>query len=166
MQWLVYTSVVTQVVVAVLLLGIARHDAKHFKIRNKDVLVLLALYLPAQGLLFFPALTSDLFAGVLLFALGFTMWLLRSLGAGDAKLMFPLGLHIGYAELATFAAILFVFSVFLYAAIRLAAFSNLQSGLGGKLAQLKHEGRVPYAIPLCVAAVPAILSRAIWTAGA
>ncbi len=120
---------------------------------------MLLLYLPSQGLMGFPTWPHDVFAGVLLFGLGFAMWGLRMMGAGDAKLMLPLGMHIGYVGLASFAAILTAFSILFFAAIQIAPRFKRETGLLGWLSKLKTEGRVPYAIPLCIASVPAMLMR-------
>lgn len=162
---LIYFSFVAQIITIGLMGFIAVYDAKHLKIRNAAVLLLLLLYLPAQGFLGFPTWSDDLLAGGLLFVLGFVMWLARALGAGDAKLMLPLGMHMGYLGLAPFAVILTVFSVLFYLAITLAALKSPSSGVLGWLAGMKTKGRMPYAIPLCVASVPVLLLRVYWTLG-
>ncbi|ANT63766.1 hypothetical protein AYJ57_25195 (plasmid) [Salipiger sp. CCB-MM3] len=155
-------SLIAQLAAAALMAGIALRDAKQFRIPNAAVLAMLALYLVAQGALLFPDWTGDLFAGVLLFALGLVMWLLRALGAGDAKLMFPLGLSLGASGLMPFAILLMLVSILLYIAILISRLLKSERGLGGWFSRMKTEGRVPYGVPLALASVPVLIVQALW----
>lgn len=161
---MVTLSLMAQAAVIALLLGIAWYDVRRFKILNWAVIALLLLYLPAQGALGFPHWQTDLLAGAILFAMGFVMWLLRGLGAGDAKLMFPLGLNLGQVALVPFALLLLLVSVLLYAVILAADLLKAQRGLAGWLAGLRRGGRVPYGLVLTLASVPVLGARLLWIA--
>lgn len=139
---------------------IAIHDARNFRVANTSVLVVLGLYVAAQGVLGFPGLLQDLAAGAVLFGMGFAMWLLRTLGAGDAKLMFPLGLHLGMDGLPVFAVLLMVSSVLFYLVLSLCHMAGATRGLAGWFAGLKSGGRLPYAVLLALSAVPVLLLKA------
>ncbi|NDW01118.1 prepilin peptidase [Salipiger sp. PrR002] len=142
---------------AIGLLGwVAVYDARHFRIRNAEVLIMLALYVLAQGALLFPTFLGDLLAGGLLFGIGFVMWLLRGLGAGDVKLMLPLGMMLGVSGLLPFAVLLMVLSVLLYLLIVIARACRAERGLWGWFARRKTEGRIPYGVILALSAIPVI----------
>ena len=155
-------SVAAQCAAILLMVWVAWYDVRHYAIRNKIVLAMLALYLVAQGALFFPNWRPDLVAGGILFGIGLVMWLMRGLGAGDAKLMFPLGLHLSYVGLLPFSFLLLIVSVLLFVAIQLAFRLGATSGLGGWLARMKTSRRVPYGLVLAVAAIPVLTLRVIW----
>lgn len=127
------------------------------KVRNKAVLVLLGLYLVHAALERFDALVGDLIAGGLLFVIGFAMWLAKGMGAGDAKLMLPIGLFAGYLSLPIFAILLLLNSVILFILINLAARVGGNGRFWQRLKRMKREGKVPYALPLVVAAVPSMI---------
>ncbi|MBR9650351.1 prepilin peptidase [Thalassobius aquimarinus] len=139
------------------MIWVAWHDARHFKIRNTVVLALLVLYLPVEGVLGFQHLQGDLFAGALLFMVGFIMWMLRALGGGDAKLMLPLGMHLGFDGLMPFAMLLMVMSVLLYLGIVLSRVMGAERGIGGWMAGMKETGKVPYGVLLAIASVPVLI---------
>ncbi|MBJ3763661.1 prepilin peptidase [Maribius pontilimi] len=159
---MLYLALLAQLASIVLLVWIAWRDIRTFTISNQLVLAFLLLYLPAQGFLGFPTLWQDLMAGGLLFVIGFMMWMLGVLGAGDSKLMLPLGLHLGYMGLAPFVVFLMVFSILFYLIITVSAFAGAERGAFGWLAELKRSGRVPYGLPLAVAAVPVMALRMGW----
>ncbi|MCA0941684.1 A24 family peptidase [Salipiger pacificus] len=155
-------SIIAQLAAVALLGWVAVYDARNFTIRNGTVLALLALYVLAQGVLLFPTLRGDLVAGALLFGIGFVMWLLRGLGAGDAKLMLPLGMMLGMQGMLPFAALLMLLSVLLYLLLVICRAFGAERGLWGWLARMKTEGRVPYGVPLALASAPVIFIQAIW----
>src|SRR3954447_1847201 len=100
-----------------LILIAAWQDFIAWKIRNWTVLALVADYAllalirwanPAgagilAGIDSASPLQGDLAAGLLLLAIGFVLWAMRMLGAGDAKLFFPIGLFVGLYYLFDFA---------------------------------------------------------------
>lgn len=138
----------------------ALHDAKNFRVSNATVLILVGLYVMAQGVLGFPTWSDDLAGGALLFGLGFLMWLMRILGAGDAKLMLPVGAFLGLQALGPFAFLLIIFSFVMYAAILLSHVFKASGGFFGWLATMRTEGKVPYAVPLAMSAVPVLVLKA------
>ena len=155
-------SIAAQVAAIALLAWVAWYDVRHYTIRNKVVITFLGLYLIAQGVLLFPHWIGDLVAGAVLFGVGFVMWLLRGLGAGDAKLMFPLGLHLGYTGLLPFSLLLLIVSTVLYVAIVIAARVAPAGRTGRWLAEMKSGGRVPYGLVLALSAVPVLILRLLW----
>lgn len=147
---------------AIGLLGwVAVYDARNFRIRNSAVLIMFGLYLLAQGPLLFPAFRGDLLAGGILFGIGFVMWVLRALGAGDAKLMLPLGLMLGAPGLLPFSVLLMTLSLVFYLLIVLSTAFGAEKSIWGWFARRKTEGRVPYGVLLAFAAIPVIFIQAV-----
>ncbi|MFY0666074.1 MAG: prepilin peptidase [Natronospirillum sp.] len=152
-------SLAAQGLTIILLIAIAAHDGRHFRIRNSSVLICLALYGIVQLATGFPDLIGDFIAGGLLFGIGFLFWLLRGLGAGDVKLMLPLGLHIGYFGLIPFGTFLTAVSILLFAAIHLVSRTAPNSRAGGWFMDMRKNGRVPYGIVLTFAALPVLVVK-------
>lgn len=117
----------TTVAAVGILLWIAVQDIRYHRIRNRAVLTLLLLYLPQQGGFGFPHFTSDLLAGGTLFGVGFLLWLVRALGAGDAKLMLALGLLLGIDGLQIFAFYLFSVTLLFVITSRLSTYFQSKS---------------------------------------
>lgn len=157
----VTVSIIAQITTVLLVMGVAWHDARHFKIRNTVVLTLLALYLPVAGLMGFRDWQGDLIAGGVLFAVGFVMWMLRALGGGDAKLMLPLGMHLGFDGLLPFAVLLMAGSFLLYLGIVMSRALGAERGIGGWMAGMKETGRVPYGVLLALASVPVLILKVL-----
>lgn len=142
------------------LLFIAWEDWRSFKIRNNAVLALIAVYgvyLVAKG---FASWQGDLFAGLVLFVIGFVFWLFRLMGAGDAKLYFPVGLFMGWEGLGPFAILLMLFSLFIAALVKLPVPLPFQSNaLMIRLQEIRKGKSVPYGVPIALAAIGVMLSR-------
>lgn len=148
------------VLLAVALLAhIAWYDFWHLKIRNLGVLVLLALYASWLLLGGVQSWAGDLGTGLILFLIGFVMWRARLMGGGDVKLYFALGLFMGFANLGFFAIGLLLSSLLFLLALRLAAGGNRDGAIRCRLRVIRDSGRAPYAVPLCLAAIPVILLR-------
>lgn len=158
---------------SILVLWAAWQDFLTWKIRNGTVLALIAVYvvlaaanylwryrysgtLPAGHL----SLASDLGAALLLFAVGFALWLVRMLGAGDAKLFFPLGLFIGFHHLLLFAIILALAAVVVTLALKF-RIPIQYHGLPyvARLEEIRSTGKVPYAVLMAAAALVAMYAR-------
>lgn len=139
------------------MVAVAMNDLRELKIRNFTVVVLIGLYVVHALFMKLHGLPGDLMAGILLFLVGFGMWMAGGMGAGDVKLMFVIGLFTGYFALPIFAFLLFVTSVIFYLLILICGKSGRTSGLIGRLAQMKRDGKVPYAVPLTIAALPSML---------
>lgn len=143
-----------------LLLRLAWIDFQTFRIPNRDVLLLTGL----ASVLLVPGVTPDglanLVPGLMLFGLGFAFWLMRAMGAGDAKLFFPLGIIVGWPGMAVFAAALLPFSLLLLAFTRLAARRKTASGrLMTRLGVIGRGRGIPYGVPLALAGGTAVLWR-------
>lgn len=145
--------------VALFLVHIARYDYLHLTIFNRSVVILLIAYALWAALTGFVTLPGDIFTAVLLFVMGLVLWFARLMGAGDAKLYFALGLFLGFQTLGVFAALLLAVTLIFMAAMFLAGRSGVKTGIAGRLAYFRETGKVPYAVIMCAAAIPAILMR-------
>lgn len=151
---LVWGAVLVQVV------RVIRIDFWTLRVPNREVLILIGLYVGKALTTGFLTLPSDLFLGGLFFAMSFVMWLLRAVGAGDVKLYFALGLLIGLEGALLYVIALLVISIGMLAAIRFGSGrAEPQSGtIMGRLAMFRKEGKLPYAVPMCLAAcVPFVM---------
>ncbi len=138
----------------------AATDFKAWKIHNRTVLVLIGVYVPYAALsaqlgLLWPLKThipSAFGAGALLFGLGFVFWQFKLFGAGDAKLMFPIGLFVGWANLLHYSIFLVVFALLAIVLLRF----PLPYGLGNtwpgmRLAEIRRTGKIPYGVIMVAA---------------
>ncbi|MFC6657696.1 prepilin peptidase [Roseibium salinum] len=91
---------------------VAVQDFRNWKIRNRDVLILCGFYTVTAfaglsttdiALQHYVDPARDLSAAALLFALGFVFWAFKLFGAGDAKLLFPTGLFVGWDHMLLFS---------------------------------------------------------------
>lgn len=135
-------------------------DFLTWKISNATVLAVTATYIPfaATGLLAGPALAakvdpvSALAAAVMLFTIGFVLWMLKMLGAGDVKLMFPVGLFTGWDYLLPFALGLIFFAVIALLVMKLPLPAGLGNTIVGmRLDEIRRSGKVPYGVVLITA---------------
>jgi len=155
-------ALVISVLVLMVYGAIAWTDLHHFRISNQMVLLLIGLYLLfslAQG---GAQLRGDLLAGALLFVLGFGFWLAGVMGAGDAKLGFPVGLFSGVQGLATYAVLLLAFSFALLVLVKAAPrIGRGESRIGRRLKEISEQGRVPYGLPMLGAGGVALAARTL-----
>ncbi|WP_158284661.1 prepilin peptidase [Oricola cellulosilytica] len=95
---------------------------------------------------------ADTAAGALLLAIGFTLWMLRLLGAGDAKMLFPIGLILGFDYLSIFSLILLILGAATYAIVRIPyPRSSGGSRFIERLMEIRSTGRIPYGVLLAIA---------------
>lgn len=139
---------------------IAWIDFVSFRIPNRDVLVLMAVTAP----LLLPGVTPEgwlnIWPALLLFILGVLFWLARAMGAGDAKLFFPLGILIGWQGVAVFAIALLPFSLVFLALARMGRRGWLGQGpLGVRLGEIGAARGIPYGVPMAFAAAAATVWR-------
>lgn len=156
-----FLSDIVMLAAVVLLARIVQVDFHTLKIRNRSVLILLGLYVVWGALGGFETLLSDMGAGALLFLTALVMWLAGAMGAGDVKLYAVLGLLIGYAQLGLYVILLITTSVLFVIALRL---SGRMPGAGrfvSRLREIQATGKAPYAVPMCLAAIPAMVVRAL-----
>jgi prepilin peptidase CpaA len=148
------------------LLRIAWHDFQTFRIRNNDVLILCAMVLGVMVLRGFAGAVADLMAGLLLFGLGFVLWMLRLMGAGDVKLYLPLGVLVGWALLPIYVVFLLVGSLGLMIAVLMARrFPSRRGVIRARLSEIASTKSVPYAVPMVFAAIMTLLPQALALSG-
>jgi prepilin peptidase CpaA len=103
-----------------------------------------------------------LFAGALLFVVGFVMWLLGAMGAGDVKLYFPLGVLVGWSLLPIYVVFLLLASIFMLGAVWLGGrFPKEKGGLRARLTEIARAKKVPYAVPMVTGAILTLLPQAV-----
>lgn len=147
-----------------ILIWIAVCDFRTMTIRNRYLVILLALYIPTLLLRGFDNLTSDLIAAAVLFGIGFISWELRMVGGGDVKLFFVLGLYLGYDGLGAFAVLLLVISVMALVGLTLVrkfAAPEPTSYIMRRLKVITVEQKLPYGVILIGASLPPIVAGAL-----
>ena len=145
-----------------LMLFIAWEDFREFRIQNKHVLTLIGFYLIYASSRQFNDIGYDLIAGFILFGLGIGFWLLKLMGAGDAKLYFPVGLFVGFKLLSVYAIFLVIFSVLMLLVLKVPIplpFRHKYFSL--KFDELRKGKQVPYAIPITFSAIAVLLPRIV-----
>ena len=145
---------------------IAWRDFLTYRISNRDVLIFLALVILLLLLRWMQGLgadiPADLLAGTLLFALGFVMWLAGAMGAGDVKLYFPLGVLVGWALLPIYVVFLLLASVLMLGAVWWGRrFPKERGRVRARLTEIALAGKVPYGVPMALAAILTVLPRAL-----
>lgn len=137
-------------------LRIAWFDFQTLKIRNLDLMLLLVPAFTLAATRGGAGLLPDIGAGCLLLVLGILIWLLRMMGAGDAKLYFPLGLAVGWNGLAIYALGLIVASFGLMLAVRLR--NVISTGaFRDRLAFFHKSKAYPYGVPMSFGAIAAMI---------
>ncbi|MFD1196042.1 prepilin peptidase [Seohaeicola saemankumensis] len=144
------------------LLYLAWQDFLTFRIRNRDVLIFSGMVLALLALRGFEGALPDVMAGLLLFGLGFVMWLLGAMGAGDVKLYLPLGVFVGWSMLPIYVVFLLLGSVLLLMSILAARrFPSEKGLLRARLTKIARTKGVPYAVPMAFGAILTMLPHAI-----
>ncbi len=141
-----------------ILARIALTDFWILRIPNRDVLVLTALAL----VLLVPGVTPEGWSRIgpaaLLFGLGVVFWVFRMMGAGDAKLFFPVGLLVGWQGVALFALALLPVSLLFLGLAHLAARGAMgQSGVAMRLAYIGRARGIPYGVPMALCCAGAMI---------
>jgi prepilin peptidase CpaA len=162
---------------AALILVAAWQDFTSWKIRNWTVLALLGVYIclalwrwlaPAEnlagGVLYAlgpsTPIYGDVAAGLLLFTIGVVLWALRMLGAGDAKLFFPIGLFVGLNYLFPFAVALALGAIVGAVALKFPVPLHYQVWpAGARIEEIRQSGKVPYGVVMAGAALIAMYLR-------
>ncbi len=144
------------------LLFVAWEDFRKFRVRNVSILVLLGIYAVfaiARGELQ-PTL-HDFYGGLLLFFLGVAFWLAKMMGAGDAKLFFPVGCWVSLHNLFGWSLLLLFCSFILLALVK-APFPLGMRHLAvvERLDELRRGKKVPYAVPISIATIIMLLPKA------
>ncbi|MCG5481021.1 prepilin peptidase [Sinorhizobium alkalisoli] len=161
-----------------LLLYAAWSDFRLWKIPNGVVLALIVVYAlgatlrlmeakeagGALGLLMeqdlgatlfsFAGIGGDLAAGLLLFALGFTLWCFRLFGAGDAKLFLPIGLFVGWYGMLPFSIFLLIGGVLTMLALKLPMpLQFAHYAVIMRLQEIRATRKIPYGVIMVAAAL-------------
>jgi len=146
-------------VAALLLLYSAWSDFQRWRIPNGVVLALVATYalgaaaklmttLDIGAALFaLGGIGGDIGAGLLLFALGVTLWAFRLFGAGDAKLFLPIGLFVGWHGMLPFAVFLLIGGILTMLALRLPmplAFAH--NAVIMRIEEIRVSRKIPYGV--------------------
>jgi len=141
-------------------------DFLTWKIPNRTVLALVAWFAlyavialaAEQSERFGLFLPGSLAAGGLLLAVGFVLWKLRLFGAGDAKLMFPVGLFLGWPHLMPYAIGLAVFAAIALLALKLPLPAGMgMTPIGMRIDDIRKTGKVPYAVIMVASLLSALL---------
>lgn len=154
-------AVIINAIAVGLLLWAAFTDFTNWKIPNSTVLSLIATYgvlvlaLLLAGTEDLAArLTGDLAAATALFILGFGFWVFKMMGAGDAKLFFPIGLFVGWSQLMAFGLLLGLFAVLSWLLLKLRIPIQYQIYRPvARLDEIRQTGKVPYGVIMVAAAL-------------
>jgi prepilin peptidase CpaA len=154
-------SILAKAGVVIVLAYIAASDFTTQKIRNQQLMYLLAGAAALCVLRYMqtgdwrPALLAGAMAAVL-FVVLFVFWLLGKVGAGDVKLLAVVPLAVGIEGSLTFMVGLLVLTLATYLVMKFPVlvperwFRTYLVGLG-------KTGRVPFGVPISIAAVLALL---------
>lgn len=154
----------------ILALKIAWTDFLTWKIPNRSVLFFIAAFViyAALGLALGEAdrlgidLLSSLAAAALLLVIGFAFWKFRLFGAGDAKLMFPIGLFLGWPRLPPFSVGLALIALLVFLALNFPLRPWMRATMIGiRIDEIRKSRKVPYAVIL-VAAMLAVMVPDYW----
>ncbi|MDK1375451.1 MULTISPECIES: prepilin peptidase [unclassified Sinorhizobium] len=169
---MIQTVNIFTVLSVLLFLHAAWSDFRSWKIPNAAVLALVGLYAVnaavallttddiGAALFSFNGIGGDVGAGLLLFALGFALWLFRLFGAGDAKLFLPIGLFIGWHAMLPFAVYLLIVGVFTVLVLRLPMPLQLAHlSFFMRIEEIRATRKIPYGVIMVFAALAAIALR-------
>ncbi len=135
-------------------------DYRTYKITNHQILMMIILFAVWKSFYFDDFFWLDLGVGLALFAVGFVAWLLKGIGAGDAKLFFVAGIYSGYQYAGYFALLLFLTGLFFALLILVARRAEfLPVILFGRLIEIGKTRKVPYGVPLSASTIGALVVR-------
>jgi prepilin peptidase CpaA len=151
---------------ACLFLLAAWQDFRSWKIRNGTILALLAAYACLVLVRWLPGslaggeLVGEIGAGLLLFVVGFALWGFGLFGAGDAKLLLPVGLFVGFSHLTPFALALMVAGIVVFLALKfpIPAVYVVWPAVA-RLDEIRRTGKVPYGVVIAAATLVAMYLR-------
>lgn len=148
------------IIISMFLIVIAWEDFKTFRIRNRNIAVLIVMYLILEAFDQFSGFKGDLAAAILLFSVGFVFWTFGLMGAGDVKIYLVVGLLTGWADMLYFVFWLMIFSLILMAFIVSPLPQAIQStSFGRRLKEIKSKRNAPYGVAIAFAMIAVLLSR-------
>ncbi|AZV78010.1 hypothetical protein EBB79_08970 [Parasedimentitalea marina] len=137
-------------VAAPLLVWMAWQDLRELKISNRNVLLILAIFVLAAPMLDLPEILSRLLAFCLVFAIGLVLFATRIIAGGDVKMLSVVTLLIPSDTVQSFA--LYLSATLLCMVVILAALQRSQNGLKNRWAALQQIG-FPMAPSISLAAL-------------
>ncbi|WP_331372341.1 prepilin peptidase [Sinorhizobium chiapasense] len=169
---MIQTVNIFTVLSVLLFLYAAWSDFRSWKIPNAAVLALVGLYAVnaavalmttddiGAALFSFTGIGGDVGAGLLLFALGFALWLFRLFGAGDAKLFLPIGLFVGWNGMLPFAVFLLIGGIFTMLALKLPMPLQLAHlSFFMRVEEIRATRKIPYGVIMVFATIAALTLR-------
>jgi prepilin peptidase CpaA len=137
-------------------------DFSRWRITNLAAFALLACSIAAYANNGFDDLLPGLLAGTLLFGVAFPFWLARQTGAGDVKLLAVTGFVIGMDHVLLLAVLILVFFILMLLAMSYARHvAFIPAAVRKRLADIRRRGRVPYGVPISLAAISVLSIRLI-----
>ena len=163
-----YISLLALILAIIFFLFVAWYDFKNWKIKNRSVLILILIFIihafsaklgeGSLGILVDPIFS--LFAGVILFSIGFVLWIFKMLGAGDAKLLFPIGLFISWESLVPFSVGLIIVGVVLFLLLKFPLPVVIKTTfIGMRLDEIRATKKIPYAVVMVIPTIFLIYVR-------
>lgn len=159
-------------VAALLLFYAAWSDFQSWRIPNGVVLALVAVYAlgamirltttqdTGAELFSLDGIGGDVGAGLLLFALGVTLWAFRLFGAGDAKLFLPIGLFLGWHGMLPFALFLLLGGIVTMLALRLPMpLALAHYAVVMRIEEIRASRKIPYGVIMVFATLITMVLR-------
>ena len=138
-------------------------DFLKYKIHNVDVLALLFLSIAILIIRGWVSPLNNVVAGVLLFILGVSFWLLKWIGAGDVKLLAVCGFSVSIEHLFGMSVLTLFLSIGFLGLIRvLSPLPMLPRLLHERVDDILSKRKIPYGVPLALATGILFLSEARW----
>jgi len=133
-----------------------------YKIRNWSVFAIIAAWAVVAASYRFDHLPRDLLVAGALFALAFGFWFFGLIGAGDAKLLGACALAVGFDDAFTFTLLLLAFSIAFIAFLRVVTkVLLLPIAVGARLIEIVEKKKIPYGVPIALAAMCIVITR-LW----
>lgn len=157
-----YISILSLILAAFTFLYVAWNDFRFWKIENRTVLILIALFIvhaasakAADGIL--PLMVDPIFsflAGTLLFIIGIVLWIFKMFGAGDAKLFFPIGLFLGWDFILSLSIGLIIFGALILIILRFPLPTSLSMTFTGmRIEEIRKTQKIPYGVVMALPTV-------------
>ena len=138
-------------------------DFMTLKIQNRDVLIILGIGVAYSALFHFSDLPYRAALAAFLFSVPFVFWLFKTIGAGDVKLMGSVGFIVGLDNVLLFVVGVLLVSLVMLLLLRISVqFTLVSSALLQQIMAFLDQRRVPYGVPIAVAAI-AVIGKILFT---